>query len=82
MLLVDGQSDDPSLRRLSIDAWHSWVSAVAHCATIHSDIVPVVELGVTNETVVEWESVGLASRAPIGNLRLLRRGSLWDIDRG
>ena len=80
MLLIGGRDDDPSLARLSADAWYSWVSAVGHCATMHSDIVPLVELGVPNDTVTEWEKVGLASRVPIGNVRLLRRGSLWEID--
>jgi hypothetical protein len=81
MLLIAGPKEDPSLARLSVDAWHSWVSAVSHCATMHSDIVPLTELGAADETVTEWERAGLATRVPIGNLRLLRRGTLWEIDR-
>jgi hypothetical protein len=81
MLLIAGRNDDPSLARLSADAWCSWVSAVTHCDTMQSDIVPLVELGVPNDTVTEWERAGLASRVPIGNVRLLRRGTLWEIDK-
>jgi len=79
MLLIIDPEDHPALAALTRDAWRSWINAVNHCAGIRSDIVPVSCLGLPEEHLVEWERVALAQRLPFGNLRLLRRGTLWDI---
>jgi hypothetical protein len=79
MLLIGDPEDDPALAALSIGAWNAWARTVARCATTRSDIVHLNVLEASDEDVEEWERAELVQRLPFGNLRMLRRGSLWEI---
>ena len=79
MLLIADPEDDQALAALTMSAWNEWARAVHYCASIRSDLVQLQSLDVAEEIVEEWEAAGLVQRLPFGNLRMLGRGSLWDI---
>jgi hypothetical protein len=79
MLLIGDPQDDRALAGLTPEAWHAWVHAVDRCARARNDIVSLQTLGVREELLDEWEQAALVQRLPFGNVRLLRRGSLWEI---
>jgi hypothetical protein len=79
MLLIGDPQEDPALAGLSAGAWNAWADAVGLCSSARSDIVQLVRLDVSDEIVDELEQAELVKRLPFGNLRMLRRGTLWEI---
>jgi hypothetical protein len=81
MWLTVEPSAHPSLMQLSPGALHAWYAAVQRCDLLHTDILELAELEDADDRVIEeWEHAGLAARLPLGNLRMLARESLWEVD--
>jgi hypothetical protein len=81
MLLVPEPETDPRLSQLSADALSAWFAAVRRCGMFNTDILEWEELdGASDFDVDEWVNAALASRLPLGYIRMLARGSLWEHD--
>jgi len=79
MLLIGDPQDDPALAGLSTSAWNAWADAAGLCSSTRSDIVQLARLDASDEIVDELVQAELVKRLPFGNLRLLHRGTLWEV---
>jgi hypothetical protein len=81
VLLVAEPAADPRLSKLSHDALSSWFAAVTRCGMFNTDILEREELdGASDFDVDEWVNAALAARLPLGYMRMLAGGSLWEHD--